>query len=369
MGVFARPVPIVGAGAISAHGRDWRDLGQALRSGPCQPTPSAELAASHPGTRSFEVKALSPPESVIEKRARLLMSRSAILASMATDAALRQTTWDPLPRRQGALDDVGFYLGVGASGGSVDQLTSMLAASVENGELSLTRFGDQGLAACNPLFAFQLMNNFTLCHSAIFHGMHGPNAAFFSRGTGTVVALLEAAHAILDDDTSRALAGGADSSVHSVTWAELVREGWATRGLVPGEGAALLALAHPTTPSDALGFLDYVSVRACRTEPALLALAGARAELDCSSIDAVVLAPWGPPARDALLSFADESLRGRPVFDVEPVLGESLAASPALAWTVALDLLGSEDLQRVLILSSGLDGDLGIVTIRAGVAG
>lgn len=368
MGALACPVPIVGAGAISAHGLDWRGLSQTVRGGRSEPTRSVELAASHPGTRSFEVKALSQPQSVIEKRARLLMSRSAVLASMAADAALQETGWHVLPRRQGALEDVGFYLGVGASGGSVDQLTSMLVASVENRELSLTRFGDQGLAACNPLFAFQLMNNFTLCHSAICHGTQGPNAAFFSRGTGTVVALLEAAQAILEGDTGRALAGGADSSVHSVTWAELVREGWAEQGLVPGEGAAMLALAHPTTPSGALGLLDYVSVRACRAQTAVAALASAQAELDCPSIDAVVLAPWGPPARDALASFAEESLRGRPVLDVEPALGESLAAGPALAWAVALDLLGSEALRRVLILSCGLDGDLGIVAIRAGVS-
>src|SRR6187399_521063 len=292
MAALARPVPIVGAGAISAHGLEWRGLSQALRSR-CEPMPSVELAASHPGTRSFEVKALSQPESAIEKRARLLMSRSAILASMATDAALRETGWHPLPRRQGELENVGFYLGVGASGGSVAELTALLAASVESRELSLTRFGNQGLAAVNPLFAFQLMNNFTLCHSAISHGTQGPNAAFFSRGTGTVVALLEAAYAILEDDCGRALAGGADSAVHCVTWAELVREGWSERGLVPGEGAALLALAHPDAPSGALGFLDHVSVRACSAQTVALALASAQTEFDCSSIDAVVLAPWG----------------------------------------------------------------------------
>src|SRR5688500_13842026 len=119
MGALACPVPIVGAGAITAHGRDWRGLGQALRSGRCQPTASIELAVSHPGTRSFEVKTLSAPESVIEKRARVLMSRSAILAAMATHAVLGETGW------RGSLDDVGFYLGVGASGGSLAELTSM----------------------------------------------------------------------------------------------------------------------------------------------------------------------------------------------------------------------------------------------------
>ena len=180
------------------------------------------------------------------------MSRSAILASMATDAALRETGWHTLPRREGTLEDVGFYLGVGASGGSVTELTAMLAASVENRELSLTRFGNQGLAAVNPLFAFQLMNNFTLCHSAILHGTQGPNAAFFSRGTGTVVALLEAAHAILEDECGRALAGGADSGVHADVGGARARRLVATRS-GSRRRRSVLALGHPVAPSGALG--------------------------------------------------------------------------------------------------------------------
>ncbi|HEU5076446.1 MAG TPA: beta-ketoacyl synthase N-terminal-like domain-containing protein, partial [Polyangiaceae bacterium] len=357
---FARPVPIVGAAAVSAHGLEWRGLSRSVRHGCCAPLASNELATTHPGTLSFELQALAEATSLAEKRARPLMSRSAVLAAMATRAVLGDAGWSE------ALEDVGFYLGVGASGGSLDQLTSMLAASVEDHALSLTRFGDQGLAACNPLFAFQLMNNFSLCHSAIFHGTQGPNAAFFSRGTGTVVALLEAAEAILSEDCARALAGGADSSVHAVTWAELVREGWAERGLVPGEGAALLALARPTTTEKTHGFLDYAAVAACRTRPPLQALAAVQPELDCASIDAVVLAPWGPPARAVLRAFADAALPGRLVVDTERALGESLAATPALACTVALDLLSAEGLARVLILSHGLDGDLGVVTIRSG---
>ncbi len=347
MGALVPPVPIVGAGAVSAHGRGWRGLGQILTSVRCQPTPSIELAVSHPGTLSFEVESLTAPESVVEKRARLLMSRSAVLASMASAAVLHDADW-----REG-LEDVGFYLGVGASGGSIEQLTALLAASVRDHELSLTRFGEEGLAAVNPLFAFQLMNNFTLCHSAILHGTQGPNAAFFSRGTGTVVALLEAAHAVLGGECDRALAGGADSSVHAVTWAELVREGWAERGLVPGEGAALLALARPTASGRALGFLEYVSVTG-------------HAGLDGSGVDAVIVAPWGPPARESIAAFADAVLPGCPVLDVSMVLGESLAASPALAWAVALDLLASEQLARVVVVSHGLDGDVGIVALRSG---
>ena len=347
---------------VSAHGLGWRGLGHALDSRAYQPEPSAELATSHPGTCSFEVKALAEPASVAERRARPLMSRSAVLASMATSAALRDAGW-PAP-----LADVGFYLGVGASGGSIDQLGAMLAASLEGSEFALSRFGNWGLAACNPLFAFQLMNNFTLCHSAIVHGTEGSNAAFFSRGTGTLFALREAIDALSENDCERALAGGADSSVHPVTWAELVRDGWAERGLVPGEGAALLALAQPSASVPALGFLDHVCVCSTRGGTLEVALQGALDELALPSVDAVVLAAWGPPARDALVSVVAESLRGRPLLDLAQGLGESLAASPALGWAVGLDLLRSQGFGRLLVVSAGLDADLGIVGLSAGAS-
>jgi hypothetical protein len=241
----------------------------------------------------------------------------------------------------------------------------MLFASIEGHDFSLARFGDQGLRAANPLFAFQLMNNFTLCHSAILNGTQGPNAAFFSRGTGTVVALLEAIHAVLEQECQRVLAGGADSAVHPVTWAELAREGWVARGLIAGEGASLLALADRAESAAPLGFVEYVALCPCRGRSLGPALVEVEEDFDGSTVEAVILAPWGPPARDALLSFAAASLGGRPVLDATRAFGESLAASPALAWAMALDLLADDRLGRVLVLSAGLDGDVGVVTFRS----
>ena len=72
-----------------------------------------------------------------------------MLANLATQTCLRQARPSP-PNRE-----VGFYLGVGASGGGMDQLTAMLQASLNDGRLSWERFGDAGLRACSPLYAFR----------------------------------------------------------------------------------------------------------------------------------------------------------------------------------------------------------------------
>ena len=159
---------------------------------------------------------------------------------MAARAALADAGWD-----RDDVSDVGMYMGVGASGGSVVQLETMLAASMDTGALSLADFGRHGLRACNPLFAFQLMNNFTMCHAAILSGMRGPNMALFSRGGGTVCALAEAIHALEDpsEPCERALVGGADTALDPVTRSELIRAGWLAEGFVPAEAAGLLALS------------------------------------------------------------------------------------------------------------------------------
>src|SRR5258706_3792825 len=119
----------------------------------------------------------------------------------------------------------------------------MLAESLDSGSFSLARFGRQGLAACNPLFAFQLMNNFTLCHGAILAGLGGPNGALFSRGAGTFESLGAALDSLESAACDRALAGGADSAHHPVTRAELQREGLLDPRSGASEGSALLALA------------------------------------------------------------------------------------------------------------------------------
>ena len=68
----------------------------------------------------------------------------------------------------------------------------------------------------------------------------------------------------------------------------------------------------------------------------------------------------GAPARAQLLELA----AGRPVLDVTAGLGESLAATPAIAWLVALDAIVAGRTRRAAILSLGIDGELGVVVLR-----
>jgi hypothetical protein len=331
-----RQVYVSGAAAVSAWGFDWRGL-----AGCAGFAASGQLAPSHGEVMAAEVPPI-PPAIDVDARARKLMAHPARLAAVALRLALRDARWSDAQREQAAL-----YLGVGASGCSMDELTRMLAASIAERAFALERFGGAGLAACNPLFAFQLMNNFTLCHGAILNGTAGPNAAFYSRGTGTLAALGEAHWLLASGECASALAGGADSALHPVTWTQLDAAGYPARGLVPAEGAGLLALS--ACADGALATLDAVSfysARAWQRDPGLL-------QHEARDDTCVVLAPWGPEARARL---------GHPeALDLGPRLGEALAAAPALAWCVALDLIRLGRCRRAVVVSAGVDGGLGIV--------
>ncbi|NHZ65527.1 beta-ketoacyl synthase N-terminal-like domain-containing protein [Massilia genomosp. 1] len=328
-----RQVYISGAAAVSASGFDWYTLA-AFKGF----APSGQLWATHGSIMAAEVPAI-PAGIDVDARARKLMAHPARLAAVALRLALADARWTARQREQAAL-----YLGVGASGCSMDELTRMLAASIVDHAFSLERFGGAGLAACNPLFAFQLMNNFTLCHGAIMNGTAGPNGAFYSRGTGTLAALGEAHWLVASGECDTALAGGADSALHPVTWTQLGAAGYPARGLVPAEGAGLLALS--ACAAGALATLDAVSFHSARAWERNPGLTEACADAK------VVIAPWGSEARKRLGH--DNAL------DVSLCLGDALAAAPALAWCVALDLIRQGRCRRAVVFSAGIDGGLGV---------
>ena len=370
------PVYVVAAAALSRFGCGWQGLRAALTQAPAMP-PSCQLLASHGEVAAAEVPQLAP-EIDVDARARKLMSYPARLAAVALHQLLHSTGWDATRRQV-----CGFYLGVGASGANMPEINAMLAASMLDQQFDLARFGQHGLAACNPLFAFQLMNNFTMCHGAILEGMGGPNSALFSRGNGTVAALAEAHWLLASGQADDAIAGGADSALHPATWAQLQRDGYTEQGLLPGEGAALLALTNQSGAGALarLAHCEFHSASAWRAQPALLQqkLAslqddgkfGGKADsnvdgaaADAAAADAIVLAPWGEPARAALLralQMQSGSLAQLPVLDISPTLGDALAASPALGWCVALDWL--TEVSRVLVLNAGIDGGFGITIL------
>ena len=310
---------------------------------------TAALGPYAAGTSPVETPLATP-------RARKMMSRSAYLAARCLA--------DLLPAISADRTAIAYYLGVGGSAGSLDDVTPLLAAAIADDAFSLPAFGDRGLAACNPLLAFQLMNNFTMCHGAILEGLGGPNSAIFSRGAGTVAALAEAMHAVGSGEAACAITGGADVATHPVTLAELARDGYLARGLYPADGAALLALGAATSSDDViLEGCAHASGRGRAIGEAIDdAIARCRAPGTPST---VVLAAWGPPAADLLVSYAAARFASAAVETAAP--GETLAAAAALAVVAVARALRAAP-GRTLVITLGVDGDPGAVVLSRGVA-
>ncbi|MBK9032726.1 MAG: hypothetical protein IPL61_15900, partial [Myxococcales bacterium] len=133
-------VAIVAAAGVSPIGGGWRGLAERARATAATPTrPVADAALV-----------------AVPVRARKTASRGALLAA----AAMHESSWRRCRPRPCARP--------GASSASArraarpPELHAMLRASMDGATWSLARFGGPGLAACNPLLAFQLMNNFTM---------------------------------------------------------------------------------------------------------------------------------------------------------------------------------------------------------------
>ncbi len=329
---------IIGVGCLSGHGLSWQGLGQKAQQGTSVKTrvPLSEIPANHPRK---------------ERLAQRLMSRAALLGHLATQMALQSAEWE------GDRSEVGFFMGVGASGGSIEELEAMLDPSMVSAEFSLRAFGSTGLRACNPLYAFQLMNNFSMCHAAILAGVQGVNSAFFSRGGGTVVALQEALHALSDpfEECSQVLVGGSDCATEAVTLAELERQGFLSKGLVPAEGAAVLALSKH--PGGAMAKISLCTTAHLTEKVNLLS------EIN-TGVDLALVLTWGRARQEEIEEALLRVVPRNRIVDLSVLLGETLAASPALAWAVAVDLLQGTP-RRILVLNCGIDEELGAVILEA----
>jgi 3-oxoacyl-(acyl-carrier-protein) synthase len=347
------PIAIAAAGCASPLGFGWRGIARMLLDGARGIRPAAALQPTHPDVVGGEVPPIPADRDVGDKRLHRLMARGARLGAVAIRAALRDAALDDAAR-----DATGMFLGVGASGSAPDEIDAVLRASIDDsGRYSDRGMGERGLKVFHPLRTFVLMPNFTVCHPAIVERVRGPSAAIFSRGAGTVTALIEAAHAIAGGDCPVAIAGGSDTALDCLTWSELVRDGHVGRGLIPGEAAAAFVLS--STTRDPLAWITGAAVAPIdgdvwSTIARTIAAAGGLGDL-------AVLAAWGP------IADAARPLLGDRVLDLHAAVGDSLAATPSLAWCVALDHLVSNPSSSTLVLTAGPDHHLTAVRL-SGVA-
>ena len=373
---FSPPLAVLSAGVLSPLGRGLQaqlprsattDLAPTPHEGACRLEVTTDVAP-----RGHYVTDLEHHEDPASARQRKLMSRSARLLAVALHDALRAAELSP------PYTDYGAFFGVGSSGGALPDLTALVRRSIDDHGFSMKRLGEAGLYACSPLFSFQIMNNFTLCHSAIREGLGGPSELFFSRGGGTAQALQAAAWSLQAGECSLCIVGAADTAHYEMTDGELRRGGVMNAGVVPSEGAAALILttqARATTQGKPLALLTSCAHFPCgdvctdldgtvldaAPQATIVALTAALAR--APRPDVIVCALWSQALRSWL---ASQQPTQTLIIDAHVVLGEALAATPALAWCLALSLLDSRHASSARVICCGLDGAVGVTEFQRG---
>jgi hypothetical protein len=323
-------VAVVGVGAV------WRTLS------PAQPLlVGAEQLHRYVESHAIASNPITSLDDLVPAPAKTvkLMSTGAKLAAIATRQALAESS-----DHNRTPETIGYFLGAGASGDLASEMTTVVAASLIDGRFSDIAFGQRGLRAMNPLKSFALLSNFTMCFSAIFESTRGANAVMFSRGSGTVFALLEAIAAIEDSSCTLAIAAGADTCDSELTMAELHRDGWLTKGLQPSEGGASLLLAPPQPSKIRISMVAVGSRGGNDIDDDI------RAALDgCDVIITTTSVPLSIP------DHVRTEHRTAMIIDLGLPLGDALAASPALGWAFAVMSMQHHKYRRVAVVSRGID--------------
>ena len=373
---FSPPLVVLSAGVLSPLGRGLQ--AQLPRSATTSHAPIPQEGAGRVDVttdvapRGLFVIDLEQQEDPASARQRKLMSRSARLLAVALHDALRTAELTP------PHTDCGAFFGVGSSGGALPDLTALVRRSIDDHGFSMKRLGEAGLYACSPLFSFQIMNNFTLCHSAIREGLGGPSDLFFSRGGGTAQALQAAAWSLEAAECSLCIVGAADTAHYEMTEGELRRSGVLDAGLLPSEGAAALTLttlAHATALGRPLALLTGCAHIPCGdvctdldgtvidAAPHATIVALTAALTKAPMPDIIVCALWSHALRTWL---ASQQPAQALIIDAHGVLGEALAATPALAWCLALSLLDRHQASSARVICCGLDGAVGVTEFQRG---
>jgi hypothetical protein len=103
---------------------------------------------------------------------------------------------------------IGLYLAVGYIPFEQSDLEPLLAASLEDGRISMERFSTAGFRAVNGLLTFRCLPNMPAFHISVNCNIQGPYFVTYPGPAQFYLALEEAVHALLEGTIDAALVGG-----------------------------------------------------------------------------------------------------------------------------------------------------------------
>jgi len=221
MAASSRRAVITGIGVLSPIGRDtatfWRSLVEG-RSG--IRTIQAFDTSALPIRIAGEIPEFDAKDYVEKKDRRNLkvMARTIQLAVGAAHLALADGRVD-----KSKLDKTRFGVeyGAGLIASELPELAeaACLSVGVHPGEVNLEKWGEQGIAAIQPLWMLKYLPNMLACQVSILHDAQGPNNSITESDVASLLALGEAYRILVRDAADLFLVGGSESKLNPLSLA------------------------------------------------------------------------------------------------------------------------------------------------------
>jgi len=248
---------ITGAGVICGLGATPTVILDELLAGHSAAAPITSWdTAQWPKHTAAEVKDYNGGKLLGDRKLLKLVRRSDVFGIYAASQAVAQAGLDAHRETltEQALidftDQTGCY--VGSGGGAFEVNYDYFPLMAEAGE-SLPEFGHALSSMVNPMWLLRSLPNNVLCHVGIRHQLKGPNACITNHATSGLLAIIEAAWALRENDAQRIVAIAHDAPIEPQSFIYLDQIGVIAQdvsrpfdarhdGCLMGEGAASLVL-------------------------------------------------------------------------------------------------------------------------------
>ena len=309
------PVPITGAGLVTAAGRGVEPAWEALCAGRSLLAPDADPElAGFPPIETARCARIDPESVGADRRAARIMGHHTHMLLAAVNEAL-----------EGAQavsnleeEEIAFFAGMDSVDPERDDLLGAVKES--GGQLDLAHFFTKGMDSIHPLWPLGLLNAIGFSQAAIQHRWRGENAVFSSGPEATARAFCEAADSIGTGKARLAFCAGVSGVVSARMLARARLRGVRPQAGGLGEGAGVIRLDKPgdTDASCILGWLKgYSSARALKKRGGLARAVQASAKgaltsagLNPEEVDLLVIHGEGEPRADKAEAEAIRALLG-----------------------------------------------------------
>lgn len=216
---MSRRVVLTGLGAMSACGDGAAALWEAARQGRvarCEAGFEDETGRRH---EAYRIPDFAPEKYVTQRKSLKVMARDIQLAVAAAGSAMKDAGIHG--QAGSSAERWGVIVGSGVLNHELDELAQSVSGCIgADGDLDLRRFGEDGIPGLFPLWLLKYLPNMPACHISILYDLQGPNNTLTAGTSSGLQAVGEALRIIQRGDADLMLAGGAESKLNPVGYAE-----------------------------------------------------------------------------------------------------------------------------------------------------